>query len=206
MTNRIKAVIFDYGNVIASFDVRKFIESVAPYSSLSGTDLRLALRQHSPLFAEYESGNMMTDRFLSGLKDACSLSLDTDRLVSAYVNIFTPIEETRALIARIKPLYRLGLLSNTSDLHFRNEIRTNPVFPLFDAVSLSYEVGARKPSAVIYNDMLKKLRLPPEECAYIDDIEEYADAAVRLGIAGIRYTDPDELLRSLRSVGVVVPD
>ena len=80
--------------------------------------------------------------------------------------------------------YRLGLLSNTNEWHFDHSIRTVDVFPLFDAVTLSYEVGAMKPAPVIYEDMLKKLGVPAGDCVYFDDIQENVDAGIRAGMHG----------------------
>lgn len=77
--------------------------------------------------------------------------------------------------------------------------------PLFDAVTLSFEVGALKPEPEIYLDALRKLSLPPEACVFIDDIGKYAEGAAALGIRGIRYIGHAELLRELSGLGVVPP-
>ena len=102
----------------------------------------------------------------------------------AFNGMFSPIEPTLALIRRLKGRYRLGLLSNTNEWHFRGHIATVPVFPLFDTVTLSYEVREMKPGERIYRDALGKLGLPPESCVFIDDIEENVAAA------GIVLDDP----------------
>jgi HAD superfamily hydrolase (TIGR01509 family) len=73
------------------------------------------------------------------------------------------------------------------------------VFPLFDAVTLSYKVHAMKPTAAIYADMLHKLGLEPGACLYIDDIPEYVQAARHLGMNAVTYTGHDALLRDLRA-------
>jgi putative hydrolase of the HAD superfamily len=107
------------------------------------------------------------------------------------------------LIGKLKPRYKLGLLSNTSEWHFQHAIKTVDVFPLFDAVTLSFEVKAMKPADKIYQDILTKLALPPEECIYIDDIPENIEAATRQGMHAIRYTSHDQLIIDLHRAGVL---
>jgi putative hydrolase of the HAD superfamily len=107
------------------------------------------------------------------------------------------------LIRQLKARYRLGLLSNTSEWHFLHGIRPTEVFPLFDAVTLSFEVGVMKPGEGIYRDALEKLDLPPEACVYIDDIGEFADAATALGLHGIQYVDDETLMHRLAAIGVI---
>jgi HAD superfamily hydrolase (TIGR01509 family) len=77
--------------------------------------------------------------------------------------------------------------------------------PLFDSVTLSFVVKEMKPGAKIYLDAVGKLEVRPEECAYIDDIEAYAEGARRLGMQGIRYLSHTALLKSLEAIGVRVP-
>jgi putative hydrolase of the HAD superfamily len=127
----------------------------------------------------------------------------SEEFARGFTDIFTPIESTRALIRGLEGRYRLGLLSNTNELHFRRHIRNEPVFPLFDAVTLSYEIGALKPEPAIYRDALGKLSLPSEECVFIDDIEAYAEGAKAVGIRGIRFTGREKLLSDLAKLGVV---
>ena len=133
------------------------------------------------------------------------MDIPAEELADWFSGIFTPLESTHGLIRKLKGKYRLGLLSNTNEWHFLRHIRKVPVFPLFDAVTLSFEVGALKPEREIYLDALRKLSLPPEACVFIDDIGKYAEGAAVLGIRGIRYTGPAELLRELSGLGVVPP-
>jgi len=73
---------------------------------------------------------------------------------------------------------------------------------LFDAVTLSFEAGHKKPEKQIYLDALKKLNLKPDECVFIDDIKEYSDAASKLGIHGINYTSYKNLIKELKKLNV----
>jgi len=202
MASPIQAVIFDYGNVIARFDVAMYLGAILPYSSMSPTELMLAMKQSSELIRQYETGSIPSDTFFQEVVARCRLNITKDQFIRSYVDIFEPITETHDLIRTLHGSYRLGLLSNTSEWHYQYEIRQSPVFPLFESVTVSHEAGARKPSPVIYRDALSKLGLGPEACVYIDDIGEFTDAATALGMHGVRFTTHENLLRSLEQAGV----
>jgi len=200
----IRGVIFDFGNVICSFDVEIFLAKLHGWSGLDVETLRDQV-YGSRLHSRYERGEISSEEFRDRIVRMTGARVPVEAFEEGFTDIFTPLGDTQALILGLKGKYRLGLLSNTNECHFRRHIRRVPVFPLFDAVTLSFEVGALKPEPPIYRDALRKLSLPPEECVYIDDIVEYAEGARALGIHGIRYTGHAELLRELSGLGVVPP-
>ena len=198
----IRGVIFDFGNVISTFDVEIFLSKLHDWSGLDMETLRDRI-YGSPLHSRYERGEISSKEFHREIVRRIGVDVPVEELAKGFSDIFTPLESTHGLIRALKGTVRLGLLSNTNEWHFLRHIRKVPVFPLFDAVTLSFEVGALKPEPEIYLDALRKLSLPPEACVFIDDIGKYAEGAAVLGIRGIRYTGPAELLRELSGLGVV---
>ncbi len=197
----IRAVVFDFGNVISAFDYRSFFERIFPGRTASPGEM-MDLLASSGIHRDYERGAISSDRFYSAAAELLGLSVGKEEFFEAFSGIFTPIETTSSLIRSLKRGYRIGLLSNTNEWHFEHTIRPTPVFGLFDTVTLSFEVGALKPAEAIYRDAVAKLGLPPRECVYIDDIEEYARGAEKTGMSGIRYTSHPQLLRELSERGV----
>ncbi|HEX9205383.1 MAG TPA: HAD family phosphatase [Candidatus Deferrimicrobiaceae bacterium] len=200
----IRGVIFDFGNVISAFDVGKFLRRLCGWSGTGVETLRDRI-YGSGLHSRYERGEITSEEFHREISRISGARVPSEEFAEAFTDIFTPLESTQRLIRSLKGKYRLGLLSNTNEWHFERHIRNVPVFPLFDAVTLSYEVRALKPSPEIYRDALRKLSLPPEACVFIDDIREYAEGASALGIRGIRYTGHDDLLRALADLRVSLP-
>ena len=200
----IRGVIFDFGNVVSSFDVGKFLRRLSGWSGTGVETLRDRI-YGSGLHSRYERGEISSEEFHREISRISGARVPAEEFAEGFTDIFTPLESTQGLIRSLKGKYRLGLLSNTNEWHFERHIRNVPVFPLFDAVTLSYEVRALKPSPEIYRDALRKLSLPPEACVFIDDIREYAEGASALGIRGIRYTGHDDLLRALADLRVSVP-
>jgi HAD superfamily hydrolase (TIGR01509 family) len=198
----ITTIIFDFGMVISSFDVTRFLRNVSAATGLTLEQLPALLEKIRDVVVRYETGLVSTDEFFRTVLDRTGLRITKEAFARAYNDIFTPIPETRELIRALKPRYKLGLLSNTSEWHFEGAIKPVDVFSLFDAVTLSFEVKALKPSEAIYRDILQKLGSRPEECVYIDDLAENAAAATRIGMHAIHYTGPSRLRESLATLGI----
>lgn len=200
----IKAVIFDFGNVINRFDHMLFVHGILPYSSLPLEQLTETItKKCSDLIISYETGFITSATFFREMAGRCKLNAPESSFVKAFTEIFTPIPETSALIRTLKRHYKLGLLSNTNEWHFRHGIQQSDVFHLFDTVTLSFEVRSMKPDAAIYEDALVKLKEPPEACVYIDDLKENVDAASQIGMQAIHYIDADTLGKALQRLGVM---
>lgn len=200
----IQGIIFDFGKVICDFDLQIFLREAARYSTKTRTELNAIVPSTMEFATRYETGLITSDEFFEHITVTASLRMPKETFLRAYTEIFTPIESTFALVRHLKPSYRLGLLSNTSELHYERGIRPVSIFPLFDAVTLSYEVRAMKPDRRIYDDAIRKMGLPPGACVYIDDIPANVAAGAALGLRAVRYTTHDALVADLRRLGVTV--
>jgi glucose-1-phosphatase len=200
----IEAVVFDFGNVIARFDNQIPLRHIAERTGRTIQHLEHALYHRSNIMRLFETGATSSTDFYRRLSREAELPMPEADFRAIYTNKFFPIQTTIKLIARLKPRYRLGLLSNTSPWDFEDVIRKTAVYPLFDAVTLSYEVGVMKPSPLIYQDMVMKLGVTPDACAYIDDIGEFSEGASLLGMKGIHYTSHDELVVAMRRLGILI--
>jgi molybdenum cofactor cytidylyltransferase len=199
----VEAFLFDFGKVICGFDIRTFVDNISSVTEIPPPRWMDTLKKATDLVKRYETGLVTSDEFFHWFVREAGVRISQTEFRDVYCNIFTPIPSTFALIRKLKPRYRLGLLSNTSEWHFLYGIKPVEVFPLFDTVTLSYQVRAMKPAEAIYRDALAKLGVAPDRCIYIDDLQENVDAGRKLGLKTIHYTSHEELLASLQSFGVV---
>ncbi|MBN1390981.1 MAG: HAD family phosphatase [Candidatus Thermoplasmatota archaeon] len=197
----IKGVIFDFGNVLCSFDNVLFTRRLAERSPVSEDEIHRKIYEESELTAEYETGKLTSIDFYHKVKELCDLDMGIDEFRDAFTDIFTPIPGNIELIRKLKCKVRLGLLSNTNEWDRQYALEKLDVYPLFDAVTFSNEVGAKKPDERIYLDCLGKLGLQAQECLYIDDIEEYVKKAMKMGFIGFCYEGGRELGDFLRRQG-----
>lgn len=200
----IQAVIYDFGNVLCSFRVTTFFEHLTRRSTCTVEQLMGLMPEISHLAIEYESGRMTSQQFFRDFSALARIAISEEEFITSYTTIFTPIDGTFETIRRLTGRYRLGLLSNTNEWHFIHSIRPVAVFPLFDAVTLSYEVGAMKPATVIYQDMLNKIGVPADACVYFDDIQENVDAGARAGMHARLFTTAAAMQADLAALGVIV--
>lgn len=201
-TLEIRAVIFDFGNVIARFDNSIFLDKLAELSGKPADELFEWIYRRAEVARRYESGGLTSAEFFAAVSEFCGVPLDRGAFMRAYCDIFTPNPEVAEVLAALKPRYRLGLISNTSEWHWQEVIRPLPASALFDAVSLSWQVGALKPDARIFQDCLDKLGLIAEECVYIDDIAEYVAAAEKMRFSAVHFISAAALRTALRRLGV----
>jgi len=198
----IKAFIFDFGNVICKFDKTIFLKKLSFCCDKSVGELEKLIYHDTDACIRFETGLISGDEFYREIVELCRLSISESDFIDGHINIFTPISETFDLIKKLKPAYKLGLLSNTAVWDFERGIKQIEIFSLFDAVTASFEVGAMKPDKAIFDDMTKKIKLAPQNCIYIDDIKQFADAGRLLGFNAIHYQGHDNLLEQLREMGI----
>jgi putative hydrolase of the HAD superfamily len=74
-------------------------------------------------------------------------------------------------------------------------------FPaLFDTVVISGEVGMRKPEEGIFLHAAQALGLAPEECVFIDDIQQNVTAAAACGMAGVLHSETTATAAALQDL------
>ena len=96
--------------------------------------------------------------------------------------------------------YKLYLLSNKKELHYRYIANKFSIVEEFDEHCLSYKFVYMKPDSKIFQAVLKKSKLPANNHIYIDDKEEYVNAAKSIGMAGIVFKSVDQLKNALKEM------
>jgi FMN phosphatase YigB (HAD superfamily) len=198
----IKTVIFDLGKVIVPFDFSKgyrAMSELCPYTPeeipgrIGSTDLVL----------RFEKGQVEPEAFVAQLCGILGMPIAHDRFCEIWSSVFLP--ETlipESLVQGLSERYRLLLLSNTNALHFEM-IRANyPLLRHFDDYVLSYEVGAMKPEARIYEEAIARAQCAPQECFFTDDIAEYVAGARRAGIDAVQFHSAAQIERELLDRGL----
>lgn len=198
----IKAILFDFGDVIWNLDHKPLLQALSAACGKPVDELQALVSGHASLFEDYESGRVDSPRFLAEVSALCGHDFPEPEFIRAFTGIFTPNGATQDLIRRLKPHYKLGLISNTNPWHYEYAIRRSEVFPLFDSVTLSFQVGAMKPDPRLFEDALDKLDLMAEECIFVDDQPAFAQAATDHLLHGIAFTTPVALMAELRRLKV----
>ena len=192
MQTKYDVIICDLGNVLVNFDHRIAVKKIMRYTPKAEKDI-YNLFFDSGITELYEEGRISSSEFFSRVKDALELNMNGDSFFPVWNDIFFETElnlKVRDLLRKIRPRYKLVMLSNLNMTHFEFLRKTmDGVFNEFHKLVLSYEVGFRKPAPQIYKVALDFAKASPERAFYIDDRRDLVDAAAGLGIKGVVFDD-----------------
>ncbi|MFP6768782.1 MAG: HAD family phosphatase [Planctomycetaceae bacterium] len=200
----IRCILFDMGNVLVKFSHEVMFEQVAAVCGCSGSEIRRWLWD-SGWQERFERGEIDAAAVVGELGRRVGRSVDVSDVMRAASDIFSLNESLLAVIDRLKLAgYRLVVLSNTCPPHVAWIEEHWDVLKRFDARVFSYEVGAMKPDAVIYETAARVAGCRMTECFFVDDLAENVRAARSLGIRGTVFTDVTGLVEALSCVGIEV--
>lgn len=98
--------------------------------------------------------------------------------------------------------YRVYILSNYARWTYEKTQEALSFLEDVDGALFSFQVQQIKPEPEIYQSLLKRFKLKPAECIFIDDRPENIDAALAQGICGVRFTTYEEVMEALKEYGV----
>ena len=198
-----KVVAFDLGKVLLDFDYRIAARRIAERSKLDWPAVQEYL-DHSPLLYTYETGLMTRQQFYEAVCKEIGFAGTLEQFGGFFADIFWPIEPMVQLHAELRgkglPTY---IFSNTNDLAMEHINRNFPFMKDFDAHILSYEVGAMKPAAKIFEKLEKLSGRRGPEVLYLDDRQENVDAGAARGWQVILQTAPAKSRAVIESLGLL---
>jgi len=205
MPPRHDVLFWDLGNVLIHVDPLRTCRAVKGGDE---TAARLLLERliHSRSQAAFETGEISPEEFHRRLVAAGLVDLPYPAFRAAWVDIFTPLDESLRLLAAVHRQRPCWLLSNTDALHFEYIQRRWDVRRFLAGAILSYEVGARKPQREIFQAAAERAGVRPDRAGFIDDLTEHVDGARLLGIDAVQFTGAADLHQWLRDAGYEVPD
>lgn len=202
----IRNVIFDIGNVLASFRWKELFQDLG-FTGKSFDCIAKATVLHPTMWNEFDRSLMSDEEIIARCiertpeyeKEIRRLFETTAGLVEEYPYSY---EWIRGLKEQGYKVYLLSNYGKTSYEAARDNHRLS-FLPLVDGGVISYEVQLVKPEPGIYQALLQKYNLKPEECIFLDDKPENIEAAKALGFHGIvvesRTQAEEELEKKLKN-------
>jgi HAD superfamily hydrolase (TIGR01493 family) len=178
-----RALLVDLGKVLVGFDHQITCHRIAEATGASAGRLRPVL--FGDLEASFDRGRLSQTEFFRACEERAGLPrLSDDVWTGAWRDIFHPLPDAIAALARVRPGVRRVLVSNTNALHWEGVLRVFDPSEHFDALVLSFRVGAVKPESEFWDAALEAAKCEPGECLYADDRPELLNAAAARGIPG----------------------
>ena len=197
----IRAVIFDMGNVLLHYDATRACKRFAKACGASFLKLWLHFFT-SPIEKAYTRGEISSREFYKHSLKVFKLHVGYEEFKKYWNEIFWVNEGIEKILTRLKPRYPLYVISNTNDLHYEYILKEFPILRHFKEIFPSHKVGARKPDALIYRKVLKKIKYKPEETVFVDDVPKFVRGARKVGMHAVRFRSNEQLVRDLKKLGI----
>ena len=192
-----KNIVFDLGRVVFAQDPTKSSDHFKQFFSY------VSLTPMPKFWTDYDLGVSTFDDVAAQLAEYRGVEVEyAASMIREAISRQETIRPTAALIADLKAAgYKLYVLSNMSR-EFIDFLREQPVYRHFDGEVISCEEGMVKPQPEIYDLLLERFALVPEETLFIDDRKENVEAAQRKGIRTVHFdkTDYEASCRRLREM------
>ena len=199
MAIALKALIFDYGNVLCLPQERADVQSMASIFGL-GAD------EYAPLYWRdrypYDAGKLDAFDYWQGVADQARRTLTAGEIEELRrIDIVSWCNPSVKMVDFARGVraggVRTALLSNMP-MDLRTYLTSEvPWLPEFDHLTFSCDVKMVKPGAGIYRHCLAGLGVEPEEALFLDDRPDNVEAAHALGIHAIVFTTPCDAAAAL---------
>jgi FMN phosphatase YigB (HAD superfamily) len=187
----VPAIVFDLGKVLVDFDYSIAARKIAARSSGKIENLDQFL-SGSPLLVQFESGGLTSRQFFSEVQKVTGFHGGPEEFAGYFADIFDPMPDMVELHAGLRkkniPTY---IFSNTNEIAVGHIRRRFPFFSGFDGYILSYEIGAMKPQAKIYERLEALSRRSSGDIFYIDDRAENVEAGAARGWQTVLHESPE---------------
>ena len=194
----IKAIIFDIGGVVINLKpwFKKFAQIFKPknvekfWKDFNIEAIPLCKNQIPEIL------------FINRLAVSCGVPINKipkDILVKNFEHTISVNKDLIKIIKKLKGKYKLALLSNIIDSHSKI-VKEKINHSYFDAVIFSNEVGLTKDKKEIFYLVAKKLNVKPEECVFVDDIDQFVKVAKSVGMKAILFKNNKQLKSDLKKL------
>jgi len=210
---KIKNIIFDYGNVIFEIDFRITQESLKQLG-IPNIETFFGHSGHHNLFNDLETGTSTPAQFRDGIREIAQNPELTDQQIDAAWNslLIGVLPETHEVLLEAKKNYRTFLLSNTNQIHYdyimdylQKEHHVPNNDHLFEKAYYSQLMKFRKPHIEIFQQVIKENNLNPAETLFIDDTPGHLEGAKKAGLQTLLMTEkPENLGAFLKSNGILI--
>lgn len=189
---KLEAIIFDLGGVILNIDYNLTSKAFVK-AGVRNFDEMYSQSEADDLFQHLETGKISEDSFFKELNKKAGLDLPANEIENAWNSmLLTFREKSLEFLKKIKPKYKIFLLSNTNHIHlkelkniYHNKPREFSFEKYFDKAYYSCEMGLRKPNADVYNFVLEENDLDPAKTLFVDDSIQNVEAAKLSGLQTI---------------------
>jgi putative hydrolase of the HAD superfamily len=204
---RLRAVIFDYGEVLsqpANPAAHRNLVRIADLPQEVFDKLYWAYR------LDYDAGILNSSTYWEKIAAEAGTEFTASQMEEiAALDAQMWMDLNEAMLAWAGEIKRsgllIGILSNMGEGVLRAMRRNFSWLDDFDMHVWSYELGIVKPDPAIYIEAVRRLRVEPGEALFIDNLEDNVVGAKAAGLHSVVFRDIEQLSQELREQGFELP-
>jgi len=187
---KIKNIIFDYGNVIFEINFKRTQEALLQLGIANPTEF-YGHRNQDPIFDDFEMASVSAADFRAKIKQAANNKDLTDQQIDAAWNslLIGVSANNHDVLLEVKKKYRTFLLSNNNEIHYdwivkhiQERFGINNYDDFFEKAYFSQLMKLRKPNVNIFEQVIKENNLNSAETLFIDDSPQHIEGAKKAGL------------------------
>lgn len=198
----ITTIIFDIGNVLADFTWREHFAGFGYDDEMVERIGRATVMNQA--WGEIDRGVMKAEDIILEFV-AADPEIEED-IRKVLKDVRTIVSRNDYAIPWIQDLKRKGYralyLSNFSEKAETDCAYALDFIPYMDGGILSYQEKIIKPMPEIYQLLIDRYSLVPEECVFMDDTQANLVGAEKFGIHTIHFQNQAQAIKELRRLGV----
>lgn len=195
---KIETVIFDAGGVLHQSNTAVTTDLMSELG-IDKQALKQIWAEQIPLLG---SGKINEGEFWQLVQENHNIrqvSVNENLLGRAFAESLLPFEDVKRVVKelRLKGV-QTAVLSNTIEPHARALYEAGVYDDFTGPIMLSHEIGLLKPDEAIYQHALERVGAAPGATIFVDDDRENVSVATSLGVNGIVFENPRQLLDDLQ--------
>lgn len=197
MMKTIKAIIFDFGGVIAHFNNPEKVKKMSDQFGVSPEKFEpVYFKYRSP----YDRGDRSCEEYWQLIGSDFGVDVDNKMAKELYeldLDRWSRFDEkmTSFIKESHRQMEKIAILSNMPDRFWYDLVDRYDWASLFHGVTISGIINVSKPEEAIYRHSLDQLGFDTEECLFIDDLEHNIKGAQKCGIQTIQYSGFDDFIK-----------
>jgi putative hydrolase of the HAD superfamily len=209
---KIKAIVFDIGGVLF---LKRFSFSNNHNRDFIGVHQYMADKYKLTLDDWFDYIDTPYSKSMEGLISkekavstiAKRLKTTSDMLISSWKWAYRiKVKKNRKLYRLASKLGKMGYIVGvlSDQWHISKEILANEKdLKCFNPRLISCDLGMRKPNPKIYNLLIRKLKVKPNEILFIDDRDWNIIPAKKLGMKTILFKNNKDFIKELENLNII---
>ena len=191
-----KVILIDNAGVLINTDCISFYKKLVRHSPYSLQHITRYIEDRD--FHIMETGRISSKEWYKIICKKFKINITYEWFKKEWVKIFYRNKPMEKFVRKNYKKIRIWMLTNSNSVHYPYLKRKFPIYNFIKNKVVSFKIRMAKPDKNIYRYTLKKLKLKPEECLFIDNKRANITTANKLGINCIWYRDFNQFKRELK--------